>query len=168
MAQARLAIAGMQRDAAVHTIRLGMTMGRTILGVIAGLVTMFIVIMAIEAAGHVVHPPPAGLDPMLAEDMAKIMMAMPVAAKATVVVAWVVGALAGGFVAAKIARQHPRIAAVIVAAMVMAGVVGMILQMPDHPLWMSGLGLLLPIPAALLGARLARPRVVLPPSSPTT
>ncbi|MDQ3056330.1 MAG: hypothetical protein M3Q96_01060 [Pseudomonadota bacterium] len=141
-------------------------MGRTILGVIAGLMTMFIVIMAIEAAGHAVYPPPAGLNPMLAEDMAKIMMAMPVAAKAMVVVAWVVGAFAGGWVAAKIARLHPRIAAVIVAAMVVAGVVGMILQMPEHPLWMSALGLLLPIPAALLGSKLARPRAVLPPVSP--
>ncbi len=143
-------------------------MGRTILGVIAGLATMFIVIMAIEAAGHAIYPPPAGLDPMLAENMAKIMLAMPDAAKAIVVVAWVVGAFAGGWVAAKIARQHPRIAAVLVAAMVMAGVIGMILQMPGHPLWMSGLGLLLPIPAALFGAKVARHRVVLPSVSPTS
>ena len=141
-------------------------MGRTILGVIAGLATMFIVIMAIEAAGHALYPPPAGLNPMLAEDMAKIMLAMPSAAKAIVVVAWVVGAFAGGWVAARIARQHPRIAAVIVAAMVMAGVIGMILQMPEHPLWMSALGLLLPIPAALAGAKLALPRRVAPPIAP--
>lgn len=143
-------------------------MGRTILGVIAGLATMFIVIMAIEAAGHALYPPPAGLNPMLAEDMAKIMLAIPGAAKAIVLVAWVVGAFAGGWVGAKIARQHPRIAAVLVAAMVMAGVIGMVLQMPEHPLWMSALGLLLPIPASLFGAKLARPRVVLPSVSPTS
>jgi pimeloyl-ACP methyl ester carboxylesterase len=143
-----------------------MTMVRTVLGVIAGLMTMFVVIMAIEAAAHAVYPPPAGLNPMLADDMARIMMSMPVEAKALVVVSWVVGAFAGGWVAAKIARLHPRIAAVIVAAMVVAGVIGMILQMPAHPLWMSALGLLLPIPAALLGAKLARPRVTLPPESP--
>ncbi len=139
-------------------------MGRTILGVIAGLATMFVVIMAIEALGHTLHPPPAGLNPMLAEDMANIMMAMPAAAKAIVLVAWVVGAFSGGWVAAKIARQHPRIAAVIVAAVVMSGVIGMILQMPGHPLWMSGLGLLLPIPAALLAAKLAQPRMIMPTS----
>jgi hypothetical protein len=34
----------------------------------------------------------------------------------------------------------------------------MIVQMPLHPKWMGVLGLLLPIPAALLAARLARPR----------
>lgn len=141
-------------------------MGRTILGVIAGLATMFVVIMAIEALGHAIYPPPAGLNPMLTEDLAKIMTAMPAAAKAMVLVAWVAGAFAGGWVAARIARQHPRIAAVIVAAMVVAGVIGMILQMPGHPLWMSGLGLLLPIPAALIAARLARPRSAPAPTAP--
>ena len=141
-------------------------MGRTILGIIAGLATMFLVIMVIEAAGHAIYPPPAGLNPMLAEDMANIIAVMPVAAKTLVLVAWVIGAFAGGWVAARIARQHPRIAAVIVAAVVMAGVIGMILQMPGHPLWMSALGLLLPIPAALFAATLARPRLVATPTPP--
>jgi len=144
-----------------------MTMGRTILGIIAGLATMFVVIMAIEAIGHTLFPPPAGLNPMLADDMAKIMTAMPAAAKAIVLVAWVGGAFAGGWVAARIARQHPRIAAAIVATMVVAGVIGMILQMPGHPLWMSGLGLLLPVPVALFAAKLARPRHVPASASPS-
>lgn len=134
-------------------------MGRAILGVLAGLATMFIVIMCIEYVGHMVYPPPPGLDPMVTEDLAAIMAAQPAAAKAFVVVAWVVGAFAGGWVAAKISRTYPRAAAVIVALVVMAGVVGMILHLPGHPQWMAALGLLLPIPAALLGARLAGPRV---------
>ena len=134
-------------------------MGRAILGVLAGLATMFVVIMCIEYVGHMVYPPPPGLNPMVTEDLSAIMAAQPAAAKAFVVVAWVVGASAGGWVAAKISRTYPRAAAVIVALMVVAGVVGMILQLPGHPRWMAALGLLLPIPAALLGARLARPRV---------
>lgn len=142
-------------------------MGRTILGILAGLATMFVVIMAIEAVGHTLYPPPAGLNPMLADDMAKIMMAMPAAAKVIVLVAWVVGAFAGAWVAARIARQHPRIAAAIVATMVVAGVIGMILQMPGHPVWMSGLGLLLPLPVALFAAKLARSRHVPAPASPS-
>ncbi len=128
---------------------------------------MFVVIMAIEAIGHTLYPPPAGLNPMLADDMAKIMTAMPAAAKVIVLVAWVVGAFAGGWIAARIARQHPRIAAAIVAAMVVAGVIGMILQMPGHPVWMSGLGLLLPVPVALFAAKLARPRLFSAPASPS-
>ena len=134
-------------------------MGRAILGVLAGLVAMFVVIMGIEYVGHMVYPPPPGLNPMVTEDLSAIMASQPAAAKAFVVVAWVVGAFAGGWVAAKISRTYPRAAAVIVALMVVAGVVGMILQLPGHPRWMAALGLLLPIPAALLGARLAGPRV---------
>jgi protein-S-isoprenylcysteine O-methyltransferase Ste14 len=95
---------------------------------------------------------------MVPEQLQRIMATQPVAALALVVAAWVVGAFLGGWVAARIARAHPRVAAVLVALVVMAGVVGMIVQMPLHPKWMSVLGLLLPIPAALLAARLARPR----------
>ena len=34
-----------------------------------------------------------------------------------------------------------------------------IAMMPHHPAWMSTLGLLLPVPAALLAVRLVKPRV---------
>jgi hypothetical protein len=75
------------------------------------------------------------------------------------VLAWVIGAFDGGFVAALIAGgNRPRIAALVPALMVIAGVVGMIVVMPAHPTWMSAAGLLLPIPAALLGAKLAGAR----------
>ena len=134
-------------------------MGRAILGVLAGLVAMFVVIMGIEYVGHMVYPPPPGLNPMVTEDLSAIMASQPAAAKAFVVVAWVVGAFAGGWVAAKISRTYPRAAAVIVALMVVAGVVGMILQLRGPPRWLAARGFLLPIPAAVLGARLAGPRI---------
>ena len=76
-----------------------------------------------------------------------------------------VGAFDGGFVAALVARdQRPRLAAILPALLVVAGVVAMILQMPGHPLWMAVAGLLLPVPAALAGAALvARIRRARPP-----
>ena len=135
-----------------------MAIVRAILGVAAGLVTMFLVIMGIEFLGHVLFPPPPGLDPMNPADLGTIMASQPVAALALVVLAWVAGAFAGGWVAARVARDWPRVAAVLVSVVVIAGVVGMIVQLPEHPRWMSILGLLLPIPAALLGARFARQR----------
>lgn len=128
---------------------------RMILGVFAGLVVMFLAIMGIEFAGHMLYPPPPGLDPMVPEQLQRIMATQPPAALALVVAAWVVGAFLGGWVAARIARAQPRVAAVLVALVVMAGVAGMIVQMPLHPKWMGVLGLLLPIPAALAGAMLA-------------
>ena len=86
------------------------------------------------------------------------MARVPVAAKALVVAAWAAGAFVGGWVAARIARPYPRSAAIAVAAAVMLGVVAIIVAMPAHPVWMSALGLLLPVPLALLAAGLARPR----------
>ncbi|MCJ0825207.1 hypothetical protein MQC88_04420 [Luteimonas sp. 50] len=132
---------------------------RTLLGALAGMVVTFLAIMGIEVLGHVLYPPPPGLDPMVPQQLERIMATQPAAALALVVVAWVLGAFLGGWVAARIARAHPRIAATLVALLVMAGVVGMIMQMPLHPRWMAVLGLLLPLPAALLAAGLARPRL---------
>ena len=130
---------------------------RSILGVVAGVLAMWLVVAGIEFVSHMIFPPPVGLDPMQPADLEKILAASPVAALAMVVAAWALGAFAGGWVAAKIAN-HPRVAAVLVALAVMGGVAGMIAMMPNHPAWMSTLGLLLPIPAALLAARLAKPR----------
>ena len=135
-----------------------MSILRAVAGVLVGLLVMFCVIMGIEYAGHQVFPPPAGLDPMNPQDLSAIMRSQPVLAKAVVVLAWVCGAFAGGWVAARIARDWPRVVAVLIALTVMAGVVGMIFQLPDHPKWMAVLGLLLPIPAALFAACLARRR----------
>lgn len=130
-------------------------MGRTILGAVAGMVMAFITIMLIEFAGHQLYPPSPGLNPMIAEDMALLLANMPLGAKLAVVVAWVVGAFDGGMVAALIAGSNrPRTAAIVPALMVVAGVIGIIVQMPQHPMWMSAAGLLLPIPAALAGAAL--------------
>ncbi|QIL21151.1 hypothetical protein [Thermomonas sp. HDW16] len=131
-------------------------MGRTILGAVVGLVLAVITIMLVEFAGQQIYPPPAGLDPRVAEDMAKLVGMLPTGALLFVVAAWVIGAFDGGFVAALIARKgHPRAAAIVPALMVMAGVAGMIVVMPAHPKWMGVAGLLLPIPAALAGAWLA-------------
>ena len=38
-------------------------MGRTILGMLLGVVTMMFTIYAVESIGHLLYPPPAGLDP---------------------------------------------------------------------------------------------------------
>ena len=131
---------------------MGTHMGRTILGAVAGMVMTFITIMLIEFASHHFYPPPPGLNPMGAEDMATILLSVTLGAKLAVIVAWVVGAFDGGMVAALIAgRKRPRTAAMVPGLMVVAGVILIILQIP-HPMLMSAAGLLLPIPAALAGA----------------
>ncbi len=129
-------------------------MGRTILGMLLGVVTMMLTIYAIESIGHLLYPPPAGLDPRNPDHLQMIVAVAPVRAMAMLVLGWTVGAFVGGWVGARIAR-HARAAAIAVALFVIAGVAGMIVIVPDHPKWVSALGLLLPIPVALVAARLA-------------
>ena len=128
---------------------------RTLLGALLGVVVAMLTITAVEFLGHQVYPPPPGLNPMDPADMERILGLLPVGAKWFIVGAWTCGAFLGGLAAALVAR-HPRIAALVPALLVMAGVIMVSLQMPAHPRWMAVAGLLLPIPAALLGATLAR------------
>lgn len=130
-------------------------MARTILAVLAGAVVMWLTIFALEFAGHALFPPPASLDPTQQADLAVIVAQSSSGAMAMLVVAWLAGAFTGGYTAARISRQHKRAAALTVSLLVMAGVVGMIWLVPNHPVWVSSLGLLLPIPVAMVGYRLA-------------
>jgi hypothetical protein len=129
-------------------------MGRTILGMLLGVVTMMFTVYAFEFLGHALYPPPAGLDPKNPDHLRMNIAAAPVGAMAMLVLAWAAGAFVGGWVAARIAR-HARAAAIAVALFVMAGVASMTVMVPEHPRWVSLLGFLLPIPLALIAAKLA-------------
>lgn len=132
-------------------------MGRTILAVLAGAVVMWLTVFAMEFVGHALFPPPPDLDPKDPVQLQQVIARMPIGAMAMLVVAWVAGAFTGGYTAARVSRQHERGAAIAVAVLVMLGVGGMIYLVPDHPTWVAALGLVLPIPTALLAARLAKP-----------
>jgi len=95
---------------------------------------------------------PPGIDFHDPTQVAAHVAKLPAAAFVIVLAAWTIGSFAGGWVAAAISRHWPRACALCVAAFMLAGVAYNVIVLP-HPLWMSVLGLLLPIPAALLGAR---------------
>lgn len=139
---------------------------RTVLAMAAGLAAMVVVIMLVEGAGMLLYPPQPGIDLGRPDGMSRLVTQLPTGALVCVLLAWVLGAFAGGWVAARIARRggHPLLAALAVGGFVLAGVVAMIVSVA-HPAWMSTAGLLLPLPAAWLGARLAgrRRRHGLPP-----
>ncbi len=129
-------------------------MARTILAVIAGAVVMWLTVFALEFTGQLLFPPPPGLDPQDPAQLGRLVGVMPTGALAMLVVAWVAGAFTGGYTAARISHRHKRGSAIAVALLVMAGVVGMIYLVPQHPVWVTALGLFLPIPVAVLAARL--------------
>ncbi|MGQ4659915.1 hypothetical protein [Lysobacter sp. F6437] len=138
-------------------------MGRTILAVVAGVVVAWLTIMLCQFGSAALHPPPPGMDLTDPSQLAIFIRAAPPAAMALVVAGWALGALIGGWLAARISRRHPRAAAVLVGAVVLAGVIANAMMIP-HPLWMTIAGVLLPLPAAWLGARLGRPHPQATPS----
>lgn len=125
---------------------------RTILGIILGIVAAMISISGFESIGHLLYPPPPGLDPNDLAQLDSIVATAPVGAMAMLVAGWCLGTVIGSGIAARIAR-HPRVAAVVVALVVMSGVIGMAFLLPSHPTWVAVLGTLLPIPLALAMAK---------------
>ena len=130
---------------------------RTLLAIVAGLITAMLVIFGVEAAGMLLFPPPAGMPLDTEADLARRVAMSSPTAKAWLVFGWALGSFVGAWVAARISRQHRRIAALAVGLFIVAGTVMNAVAIA-HPLWMNLLGILLPIPLALLAARLAESR----------
>ena len=130
-------------------------MGRTIAGVVVGVVVAWLTIMLAEFASAPLHPMPAGLDMRDPESVAAFVATLPASALLLVLSGWVLGGLVGGYVAASISRK-PR-AALTVGIVIVLGVIANAVMIP-HPMWMTIAGVLLPVPAAWLGAKLATRR----------
>ncbi|KQY51781.1 hypothetical protein [Lysobacter sp. Root494] len=131
-------------------------MGRTILGIVAGLVVAWLAMTICEFASLFLHRPPAGLDLRDPQALAAHIAAAPVSAMLLVIAGWALAAFAGGWVAARIAR-HRLAAALVIGVLVLAGVIANNAMIP-HPLWMTVAGIALPLPLAWLAARAASPR----------
>jgi hypothetical protein len=131
-------------------------MGRTILGILAGLVVAWLAMTICEFASLFLHRPPAGFDLRDPQALAAHIAAAPLSAMLVVVIGWALAAFVGGWVAARIAR-HRLVAALVIGVLVLAGVIANNAMIP-HPLWMTVAGIALPLPLAWLAARLVRPR----------
>lgn len=124
-------------------------------GILAGILVAFMCVFAVEFVGHALYPPPAGLDAKNPADQARLMEAMPAAAKAIVLLGWFVGALAGAWTANRIAGRG--MAGWAVALLVVAAGIATMLMIP-HPAWMWAGGILLPLLAGWLADRMAARR----------
>ena len=125
---------------------------RMLMGVVAGIVVAFLCVFAVEFVAHGLYPPPAGLDPADPADQARLMAAMPAAAKAMVLLAWFAGALAGAWTANRIAGRS--LAGWIVALLVIGAGIATMVMIP-HPAWMWAGGIALPLLGAWIAERLA-------------
>ncbi|HEX9964452.1 MAG TPA: hypothetical protein VGB04_05655 [Allosphingosinicella sp.] len=126
---------------------------RIVMGVVAGIVVAFLCVFAVEFVAHGLYPPPAGLDAGDPAGQARLMEAIPAAAKAMVLAAWFIGALAGAWTANRIAGRS--LAGWIVALLVIAAGIATMAMIP-HPAWMWAGGIALPLLGAWIADRAAR------------
>ena len=112
---------------------------RSVLGVIIGIISGFVVIYAVEHVGQLIWPVATELDLKDKAAAAAFLAGMPIGGLLTVVVAWILGADTGSRVALLMSDRR-RIAGIIPAALIFAATVLVLFMLP-HPLWMAVAGL---------------------------
>lgn len=131
---------------------------RTILAIVLGAVTAVLTISLVEFAMRALHPLPPGVSTTNTAALAAYAASLPASALVMVLFGWVLGAFDGALLAALVSRAHKRVAALVVGALVSAAVIANSLMLP-HPVWMTALGVVLPVAAAygafLLASRMA-------------
>ena len=130
-------------------------MKRKAAATLAGILVAVIVVGLVEAIGHALYPPPDDINLEDPAAMAAIIQKLPLGALLFVVAGWICGALAGGFIAMKVARRMSIVPSLIVGAAMTAATIYTLFAIP-HPLWMAIAGVVLPVPVTLYGAQLAR------------
>ncbi|MBK8498032.1 MAG: hypothetical protein IPL52_04255 [Flavobacteriales bacterium] len=130
---------------------------RNILAFLAGLIAGGLANMGLILLGAALLPPPAGVD---VNDVASInahiheysfiQLFVPFLAHA-------LGALAGGFVVAKLAASRKMLLALVIGGLNLFGGIMAVRMIPNAPMWFDALDLVAAyLPMAWLGAKLAR------------
>jgi len=130
---------------------------RSIIAVVAGFVAASAVMTAVETVnGRFLHPELAKLAQGMTdrEAIKSLLAGAPTSALLVVIFGWALGSLCGGLVAAWIARRGYTGHALIMGALLtIAGIANNLMVPP--PLWFWIAGLVVLIPAAYVGGRLA-------------
>lgn len=129
---------------------------RAIFAFLAGAVAMSLTVAGVQMIGHHLWPLPPGIDPNSHEQMATIVEAMPIAAKAWVVLAYAIATAVAVLVATTIARARWKGLGIALGSLMIVLCVINILMLP-HPVWMIAATLLIPLPIAMAVARWRRP-----------
>jgi hypothetical protein len=124
---------------------------------VAGLGTAFTLILVLEAALHLIFPMPSSASMNDAAAIDRAMRAMPVAAFAALLVAYIVGSFAGGLTAALASDGSSSTPSIVTGcALTIAGAANVFAMY--HPTWFRVASLLTYLPFAYLGCLAARGR----------
>ena len=129
-------------------------MGRRIGAVVAGLAGSVALIMAVQAVGTWLYPPPPGTDFTDPEAVAALMAQIPLGALLMVEVSYAAGSLGGGAIVRLVTPDRTTGLAVVVGALLTLAGFANLAAIP-HPLWFGVLSTLTYVPCAVLGAAAA-------------
>ena len=133
---------------------------RSLSAVVAGFIAASIVMMMIETInGRVLHPELAkAADGVTDHETIRALLATaPVGAFLVVIAGWILGGVAGGWITARLAAPATAGHGLVLGALLtMAGVANNLMVPP--PLWFWIVSLVVLMPAAYVGARLAPAR----------
>lgn len=108
---------------------------RLLFACLAGTLLAMLVIAGVQAIGHQLFPPPAGLAEAQGEALAALMATLPFEAFLAVLIAYFLGAEVGATVAGLISRR-PVLAAAVVGAILLGATAANLLMLP-HPAWFA-------------------------------
>ena len=133
-------------------------MGRKILAVIVAMVVAVAIFMIVEMINTMVVAPPS--DAVMKDPAAlrEFMANGPVKAYVIVLIGYLIGSFAGGFIVTKMSRREsPGLTLpIIVGALLSLGMLANILFLPGQPIWFVVASLIVFIPMSLFGHRFAR------------
>jgi hypothetical protein len=122
---------------------------------VLGMLTGMVLTAFVEALGHVVYPPPEGMDPRQQHVLRNDLRTAPVGVLVFLLAAWAIGPFCGAWVAVRLQPGHRMWPAWLLGGLFLLGGIVNLWAVP-HPLWVSGIGVLEFLPCAWLGGRLAQ------------
>lgn len=129
-------------------------MFRNAAAIVAGVVVAFVTIMLIDMLGHMVFPPPEGLDFSDPDAIRPYLATLPVGAYLFILASSVVAAFVGTLLACYIGQGNPAVFGGVVGGIVLAATIANFIAIP-HPLWLSVSTLAGVVLSTLLAMRLA-------------
>jgi hypothetical protein len=129
-------------------------MFRNFAAIVIGVITAFVTVMLIDKIGHLVYPPPAGLDFTNPDAIRPYLATLPIGAFLFILASWVIAAFVGTLAACYIGTANPNLFGATVGGIILAKTIENFIAIP-HPHWLSLATLAGIILSTLLAMRLA-------------
>jgi hypothetical protein len=132
---------------------------KKILGLLAGFVASFVVLMLCESATSVAYPV-GNAKAITVDEINAVIKSMPMGAFAMLIAGYAIGAFVGGFVAVFATKQNLSIAIILGIGLLIATILNFTTY--SHPIWVAFASCVAVVLFAWLGGRYALHHYVLP------